>query len=53
MKSYRVTFFCKPGNHWRHCSEIVNAEDEVAAIEIVKKTDFGMQISGTYEVEQE
>jgi len=53
VKSYRVTFWCKPGNHWRHCSEVVIAETGNDAVLIVKNADWGMVTDAPYEVEQE
>lgn len=52
MKRYCVTFYCKPGDHWRCCSEIVIAKDAARAVKKVKRKNYDMPVNGPYRVEE-
>jgi hypothetical protein len=48
MSEWSVSFWCKPGNHWRPCAETVMASTPNESAQIVETTDFGMPIRGPY-----
>ena len=45
---FAVSFRCKPGNHWRSCTDTVTAAAPDAAAAIIAATDYGMETTGPY-----
>ena len=43
-----MSFRCKPGNHWRPCTDTVMATTPEEAARIIAATDYGMPIAGPY-----
>ena len=49
---FAVSFRCKPGNHWRPCTDTVTAATPNEAAQIIAATDYGMLTDGPYTSEQ-
>ena len=48
MKNFRVFFQCKPGNHWRACSDVVQAKNKTAAIAEIQRVNYRQPIRGKF-----
>jgi len=48
MANWRIFFQCKPGNHWRACSDVKSAPNKTQAVAAVKNDDYQMPIRGPY-----